>query len=319
MQKYILKRLLLFVPTVVGVSIGIFAILRIVPGDVAATILRGSDRETNFTEEQRLEVVKSFGLDKPLHEQYLIWIWGAVRFDLGDSWYIKKPIVTQLKRQFPVTVQVAVLAALMVALVAVPIGVLAAVYQDRWPDYILRSIGVVGLAMPNFFTAIVIVIVLSRWFNWLPPLGFSNLWDHPVQSLQQLFFPAVALAFTGSGTLLRLVRAQMLEILRDDYVRTARAKGLSERVVVLRHALRNALIPVVTLYGFQVAALLGGTVVIEQIFSIPGMGSSFIDAVFLKDLPVVQAYVLYIVVVALAINLIVDLTYAWLDPRIKYR
>lgn len=318
MRNYIIKRLLLFVPTLLGVTLMIFLIMRVVPGDVAATILMGPDQNAVFTEEQRRNLEEELGLDKPLPVQYITWVWGLVRLDLGKSWETKIPIARSLKAQFPVTMQLALFAALLVALVGIPIGVFAAVNQDRWPDYILRTIAIMGLAMPTFFVALIVILVLSREFHWIPPLGFVSIWKDPITSFQQLFIPASVLALSSSGGLLRITRGQMLEVMRDDYVRTARAKGLSEPVVIMRHALRNALLPVITVFGFLVAALMGGTVIIELIFSIPGIGQGYVNAVFLKDLSVVQTYTTYFAIVALTVNLLVDLTYAWLDPRIQY-
>ena len=216
-----------------------------------------------------------------------------MRFDPGESWVLKKPIFDEMKRQFPVTLQLTGFSIILVSAIAIPIGILAAVYQDKWPDYILRTIAIAGLAMPSFFVGLLVVIGLSVLLHWLPPPGFANLWESPWKSFQQLIFPAAALALSSSGVMLRMTRAQMLEVLRDDYVRTARAKGLPERVIILRHALRNALLPVITVLGFQIAVLLGGTVTTEIIFSIPGLGVNLIEAVISKDLPVVQAYVMY--------------------------
>ena len=318
MRNYAIKRVLLFIPTVVGVSVLLFAILRILPGDVAVQILMAGDPEVTITEEDRLRVREELGLDRPIYTQYLDWMWGVFRFDLGDSFIMKRPVAEQIKREFPVTMQIAFFAAFFVAIISIPIGVLAAVYQDKWPDYILRGFAILGLAMPSFFVALLVVLILSVYFRWLPEFGFVHLWEDPWKSFQQLIFPALAIGFSSSGYILRMTRGQMLEVLRDDYVRTARAKGLPERVVIMRHALRNALLPVVTLFGFQVAFLLGGTVVIEIIFALPGMGRALIEAVLLRDFPVVQTYVLYLVVVAMMINLLVDLSYAWLDPRIQY-
>jgi peptide/nickel transport system permease protein len=318
MRNYIIKRLLLFIPTILGVSVLVFGALRILPGDVAELILTGGDPDVVVTEDMKAELREETGLDKPIHVQYLDWIWGVARFDLGNSWNTNRPITRNLKRQFPVTLQLAVASLILVVLIALPIGMLAALYQDKWPDYLLRGTAVLASAMPGFFAAILIVLILAAGFGWLPPLRFYNLWERPWDSMTQLFFPAVALGLLGTATLLRMTRAQMLEVLREDYVRTARAKGLTERVVVTRHSMRNALIPVVTVIGFQVAVLLGGTVVIEVIFSLPGMGEQLVRAVLLRDFPVVQTYVLYLVLISLLVNLIVDISYAWLDPRIRY-
>ncbi len=318
MRQYILKRILLFVPTIFGVSLLIFTILRILPGDVAMLILQGNDPDKIVSEEQLTELRTQLGLDRPIHLQYIQWVWGVIRFDLGISHETGIAVLDLIKKQFPVTAQLAAVSIVLVTLVALPVGVFAALYQDKWPDYVLRGLAILALAMPGFFLAIVVVLILSRGFGWLPPLGFSNVWDRPWDSVRQLAFPALILGLHGAGTLLRITRAQMLEVIREDYIRTARAKGLMERVIVVRHALRNALIPVVTLLGGQVATLLGGTVVIESVFSLPGLGQELVRAVFVRDVQVVQTYTLYLVIVSLIVNLLVDLSYTVLDPRIRY-
>ncbi len=318
MQVYIVKRLVLFVPTLIGVTMGVFLVLRILPGDVAAMIIQAGDPEKAISEEERQYVIERFGLNRPIYEQYADWMWGLVRFDPGVSYLLDVPVSDLMKRQLPVTFQLAALAIVLVTVISLPIGVLAALYQDKWPDYVLRSIAIFGLAMPGFFVGLMVIIILSVYFSWLPPMGFVHSWDNPWRAFQQLIFPAMALGFHGSGTVLRMTRAQMLEVLREDYIRTARAKGLSERVVTTRHALRNASLPILTVLGFQVAALLGGTVVMELIFALPGMGQALVESIILRDMPVTQAYIMYLIVVAMVVNLLIDLTYAWLDPRVKY-
>ena len=228
------------------------------------------------------------------------------------------PIAGELRRQFPITIQLAAFTAVVVSLIAIPVGVLAAVKQDTWIDYILRSIAVVGMAAPSFFVGMLIILGLSLYFRWIPPIAFVNLWDNPTVAFQQLVFPAVALGFASQGLLLRMTRTQLLEVLREDFVRTARAKGLAERAVIMRHGVRNALLPVVTIAGVQIGFLFSGTVVIETVFNVPGIGRGLIQAMFIRDLPMIQAYIMYFALVALTANFLVDLTYAWLDPRIRY-
>jgi peptide/nickel transport system permease protein len=318
MSKYIIRRLFLFFPTLIGASLFIFALIRIMPGDVATIILAGPSGDANFTEEDVVMLRERLGLDRPLPIQYLDWVWGLVTMDLGNSYVLDRPIAGEIKRQFPVSLELGFFTILITWLIAVPIGIIAAVKQDGLTDYILRGIAILGLAMPSFFVGLLVIMGLSITFNWIPPLGFVHLWEDPAVSLQQLLFPALALGFSVNGTLLRMTRTQLLETLRDDYVRTARAKGLSERVVVMRHAVRNALLPVVTIAGAQMGLLFSGTIVIENIFNIPGIGRGVLDAAFNRDLPMVQAYLTYFVLVSLSANLLVDLTYAWLDPRIRY-
>lgn len=313
MQKYLVRRLLLFVPTLLGVSIGVFVLLRVIPGDVAAIIL-----EDNYSLDSAERINEQLGLDKPIYIQYFTWISNLVRLDLGNSIGNNRSISEMLRRQFPVTLQLAGLTIGVVFLTAIPVGILAAVRQDSLADYTLRSISILGIATPSFFAGIIVILVLSVYFRWIPPIGFVHLWESPWKSFQQLVFPALALGFTSQGLLMRITRGQLLEVMRQDYVRTAYAKGLAERVVILRHAVRNSLLPVVTLAGSQIGALLSGTVAIELIFNLPGVGRALISAVRIRDLPVIEVYVMYFAVVVLVVNLFIDLTYGLLDPRIQY-
>ena len=318
MRKYILRRVLLFVPTLLGVALVIFILLRILPGDVAVQILAGPNGEAEYTQEDVDRLRERYGLNDPIHVQFVNWIWDFARFDLGHSYATNRPVWGELKRQFPVTLQLAVLTAIVVTVIAIPIGIIAAVRQDGWLDFILRTFAIVGLAMPSFFVGLLVILGLSVYVGWLPPVGFTSLWDDPITSIQQLLLPAVALGFSSNGLLLRITRTQLLEVLREDYVRTARAKGLTERVVIMKHAVRNALLPVVTVGGTQIGFLFSGTIVIETLFNIPGLGRGLINALNTRDLPVIQIYIMYFALVALVANLLVDLTYAWLDPRIRY-
>ena len=318
MRKYILRRVLLFVPTLLGVALVIFILLRILPGDVAVQILAGPNGEAEYTQEDVDNLRERLGLNDPVHVQFVKWVWDFARGDLGHSFATNRPVWGELKRQFPITLQLAVLTAIVVTVIAIPIGIIAAVKQDGWLDYILRTFAIVGLAMPSFFVGLLVILGLSVYVGWLPPVGFTSLWQDPVTSVQQLMLPAVALGFSSNGLLLRITRTQLLEVLREDYVRTARAKGLTERVVIMKHAVRNALLPVVTVGGTQIGFLFSGTIVIETLFNLPGLGRGLINALNTRDLPVIQIYIMYFALVALVANLIVDLTYAWLDPRIRY-
>tara|TARA_B100001013_G_scaffold45100_1_gene23780 strand:- start:398 stop:1366 length:969 start_codon:yes stop_codon:yes gene_type:complete len=317
-RKYIARRILLFIPTLAGVSIGVFLLLRVIPGDVAQVILAGPSGEASYTLQDVEELREKLGLNDPLYLQYGNWVSDLVRGDLGTSFATRRPIAQELKRQFPVTLQLAFFTMVVVSLIAIPIGVLAAVKQDSAADYILRGIAILGLAAPTFFVGLVVVLVVSRYIGWLPPLGYVHIWDQPFKGFQQLIFPALVLGFSSNGLLLRMTRTQLLEVLREDYVRTARSKGLSENVVIVRHAMRNALLPVVTVGGLQLGGLFTGAVIVETIFNLPGIGRGLIQGVFSRDLPLIEAYIMYFAVVALVANLLVDLTYAWLDPRIRY-
>ena len=309
---------MLFVPTLLGTSLFIFLLLRIVPGDIAAVILSGPTGDGHYTPEQHAKLTKDLGLDRHILIQYADWIWDVAKGDLGQSYTTRRDIAPSLKAKFPITMQLAIFSFFSVAAFGIPIGVLAAVRQDSWIDFVLRGWAILGLAMPTFLVGLLVILYLSTQLRWMPPVGFTHLWENPVISFQQLIIPAIALGFSSNGILLRMTRTQMLEVLRDDFVRTARAKGLAERIVIWRHALRNALLPVVTTLGGLMGGLLTGTVVIELIFSVPGVGATLVQAILNRDLGVVQVYVLYFAFMALVVNLIVDITYAWLDPRIRY-
>ncbi len=318
MRKYVLRRLFLFIPTLFGVSIAVFVLLRIIPGDIAALILSGPSGELTYTQEDVEQLREEMGLNNPIYVQYANWMWDFIRGDLGRSFVTKFEIADQIKRQMPITVQLAGFSMVVISIISIPIGVLAAVRQDSFVDYILRGFAILGLAMPSFFVALLVVLLLSVVFDWSTPLGFVHLWEEPTKSFQQLIFPAIALGFASSGLLVRMTRAQLLEVLREDYVRTARAKGLGEKAVVMRHAVRNALLPVITIGGTQIGFLFSGTVIIETIFNLPGVGRGLISALNSRDLPAIQVYIMYFAMIALVANLIVDLMYAWLDPRIRY-
>jgi peptide/nickel transport system permease protein len=318
MRTYLIRRLLLFVPTLLGVSIAIFILLRVIPGDIASIILGGPSGEGGYSLEELEELRELLGLNRSIVVQYFDWIWDMIRGDLGDSYLLSRPISDELQRQFPVTLELALFAAVIITVIAIPIGVVAAIKRDTLIDVILRGWAILGLAAPTFFVALLVILGLSLYLRWLPPVGFVHLWDDPIKSVQQLLIPALALGFSTNGLLLRMTRTQLLEVLGEDYVRTARAKGLSESIVIWRHAVRNALLPIVTIAGFQIGGLLSGTVVIETVFNIPGVGQGLVRGLNSRDLPLIQAYILYFATMALTVNLLVDLTYAWLDPRIRY-
>ena len=318
MNAYLAKRLFLFVPTIILVTLLVFLLMRLVPGDPAYLRLIGTDGDAAFTQEQLDDLRAKLGTDKPLYEQYGRWIGDMVRLDFGLSMIHDTPISDDLKSRLPITIELTVLALLLATLVAVPLGVISAVFQDSWADYVSRVVAIAGVAMPTFWTAILIITVLVLAFGWLPPLGYENLWDDPLTNLQQLIFPAIALGFYNMALIARVTRSAMLEVFREDYIRTARSKGLNERVIIGRHALKNAALPVITICGWQVGRLIAGTVIIEHIFLVPGMGKLLIDSVFERDFTMVQNLVLVITVMVLLLNLIVDLMYGWLDPRIRY-
>ena len=318
MQTYILRRFLLFIPTLLLVTVMVFGLMRLVPGDPALLRLMGDTGEAQFTQQQLDELRAHLGTDRPWYVQYGSWIGGMLQLDFGVSLYTDDPISTDLATKIPITAELVIVAMLMAVVAAVPLGIYSAVRQDTWGDYTARFIAIAGIAFPNFWVGILIVYFLVRFFDWLPPLGYVNLWDNPLTNLQQIVFPAIALGFYNMALIARVTRSAMLEVMRDDYIRTARSKGLKERVVIGRHALKNAFLPVLTISGWQFGRLIAGTVLIETIFLVPGMGKLLIDSIFHRDYIMIQAIVMVVTVVVLVLNLIIDLLYAWLDPRIRY-
>jgi peptide/nickel transport system permease protein len=321
LQAYIAKRILLFIPTMLLVTIMVFLLMRLIPGDPALQFLLGDEGEGSYTEEQLASLRAEIGTDRPLIVQYGTWIWDMARLDFGTSLYYLTPIGDDLKQKIPVTIELAVLAVLMAALVAIPLGIVSAVKQDTPLDYVARVISIGGVAMPTFWVAIMLIYFLVWRFEYLPifsAFGFPQLWDDPLVNLEQLYLPAVVLAFNNMSIVARVTRSSMLEVFREDYIRTARSKGLRDFVVIGRHALKNALLPVVTISGLEFQQLIAGTIIIERIFAVPGMGSLMIDAIFHRDYTTVQSTVMVITFFVLTINLMVDLLYGWLDPRIRY-
>jgi len=299
------------------VSLVVFGIMRILPGDPAVALL-GAGGDGSFTEADLIAVRKKLGTDRPLHVQYLTWMRDMGKADFGDSFFYSYPVSGLLITRFPATAELAILALLMSYVVALPLGVLSAMKQDSWMDYVAKFITISGVALPTFWVGILIIFVLARFFNWLPPLDYAKLWDDPFTNLQQLVFPALALGFFNTAFAARITRSSMLEVMREDYIRTARSKGLAEIVVVSRHALKNAFLPVITVAGFQLSRLLGGAVIIEAIFAVPGMGNLLIEGVVRRDYPTVQAMIMLVAVSVLLLNLVIDLLYGWLNPRIRY-
>lgn len=319
MRAYILRRMALFVPTAFGVSVFIFLMLHVIPGDYATTLLLGGrDQALIATEEDFARVRNQLGLDKPLHIQYVTWAGKLLRGDLGISWINRQPVMERMLPRIAVSAQLGVMAVLIASIIAIPGGVIAAVRQDTFIDYVLRFVSMIFESMPNFWIGLLLIVGLLTIFDWIPPISYANLWEDPWDNLMILIFPAMVVGARSSAGMLRMTRSSVLEALREDYVRTAEAKGLYRSRILFIHVLRNALLPVVTLAGFEVVFLMGGQVVIEQVFNIPGLGNLFIQAVGSRDFPVIQAIVMFIACVVLIANLVVDLMYAWLDPRIRY-
>ena len=318
MQTYILRRVVLFFPTLLLITVMVFGLMRLVPGDPALLRLMGDTGEAQFTQQQLDELRAHLGTDRPWYIQYGSWVGGMFQLDFGVSLYTDDPISTDIATKIPITAELVVVAMLMAVVAAVPLGIFSAVRQNTLGDYASRFIAIAGIAFPNFWVGILIVYFLVRFFDWLPPLGYVNLWENPLTNLQQIIFPAIALGFYNMALIARVTRSAMLEVLRDDYIRTARSKGLNERVIIGRHALKNAFLPVLTISGWQLGRLIAGTVLIETIFLVPGMGKLLIDSIFHRDYIMIQAIVMVVTVVVLVLNLVIDLLYAWLDPRIRY-
>ena len=298
-------------------TILVFVVMRIIPGDPAISILEG-DGGGSYTIEDLERVRAELGTDRNLFIQYLDWIGGIMQGDFGDSFWFKSPVMTELGDRIPRTLELAVMAIVIAVLFSVPLGIMSAIKPDSWLDLGARTFTIIGIAIPNFLVAVLMILFLLAVFDWLPPLGYVELWEDPLKNLQQMIFPAIALAIYDMAFIARVTRSAMMEVLREDYMRTARSKGLSERVVLVRHGLKNAILPILTISGWQFARLFEGAVIIESIFLIPGVGRILIEAIFHRDFPMIQAVIVVIGAGVLLINLVVDLLYGWLDPRIRY-
>jgi len=314
--KYAIRRLLLAVPVLLLSSLIVFGLMRVMPGDALTALMAESG---NVGERELAKLRKDLGLDRPYYEQYLIWLWQMVSLNPGYSIFTSEPIPVALKRSIPVTIELALLAMLLGLVIAIPIGVLSATRQDKPLDYVGRLVAISGLSLPDFWLGTLVITFAAIWFSWIPPLGYASVWESPWTNLQQFLLPAAVLGFRLSAATMRMTRSTLLEVLREDYVRTAWAKGLGERVIIYKHALKNALIPVVTIVGGQLGTLLAGTVIVETIFALPGMGRLTVEAILYRDYPIVQTNVMLVAGTLVTLNLLVDLTYAWLDPRIHYR
>jgi len=318
-RTYLIRRVLLFVPTLLLASAVVFTAMRVLPGDVATVILGTPETTGAATREQLEDLRRQLGLEDPFAVQYGRWAWSMVNGEFGGSSIMdREPLPAIIARRGLVTLQLALFALLVAVVISVPLGVVAAVYQDKWPDYLVRVVTIAGHALPHFWLALLILLGLTLYFSWTPPLRYYALWDDPWAYVQKTVWPVLILAWGFSANLARITRSSMLEVLRQDYVRTARSKGLAERLVLWRHALRNALLSVVTVTGLYVAALLSGTVILESIFGLPGIGQGIVKAALSRDFPVVQSLAMLLVVTMLGVNLIIDVLYAFIDPRISY-
>ncbi len=318
MSAYLMRRLLALLPTLLFASIIVFSIVRLVPGDVVDLMLSQNDISADVR--SREELMQLLGLDRPMWQQYLHWVGNIVLHgDLGVSLWQGEPVLKMVMARIPVTLSLGVIALVVALSVALPIGVLSAIRQDSAADYVARSFSILMLAVPSFWLGTMVMVFPSVWWGWSPEVRYVPFRENPLQHIEQMLVPAIVLGMALSAITMRMTRTMMLEVLRQDYIRTAWAKGLNERMVILRHALRNALIPVVTLVGLQAPLLIGGAVIIEQIFALPGMGLLLLDAVHQRDYPVITGVFLVVGVAVMLINLLVDLSYGLFDPKVRHR
>jgi peptide/nickel transport system permease protein len=291
--------------------------MRVVPGDVVELRFAG---ESSFASKENLDKERvRLGLDKPLWRQFGDWMWGIVRLDFGRSMWTGAPITEEIRLRFALSLELAIMATVVAVVLAIPLGVVAALKQDTWVDYTVRIFSIAGLATPSFWLGIVFILALLIIFKWLPPMVFTPFWVNPWQNILQLIWPALAVGYRYSAVATRMTRSAMLEVLREDYIRTARAKGLWQRLILSRHALKNAMLPVLTVIALEFAFLMGGLVVTEQVFNLNGLGMLFVESVAHRDYTLTQALVLLVAFVFIFVNFMVDLAYAWIDPRIRFR
>jgi peptide/nickel transport system permease protein len=316
MLIYTLKRLLLTIPTLIGVAVLVFFMLRVVPGDIVEVKLRGDGG--NVTPEVVDMERKRLGLDRPLLVQFGDYMLGLAKGDLGISMWTERPVIEEIMIRLELSLEVAILATIFATLISIPLGTAAALFRNTWIDYVVRIMTIGGLSIPSFWFGMIIIVSLLTLFNWLPPITFTPIYEDPVANLSQLIWPALAVGYRYCAVTARMIRSSLLEVLAEDYIRTARAKGVFEKLVVSRHALRNALLPAITVMGLEFAFLIGGLVVTEQVFNLNGIGQLFVQSVSRNDFMLIQGMVIMIAGFYVIINLVVDLLYAVFDPRIRY-
>src|SRR5688572_20870775 len=323
MHQYILKRLLLTIPTLLGAGLLVFVLMRLIPGDIC--VLRMAGGSGYIDPKSVANCQAELGLDRSYVLQFLDFTWGFIRFDFGNSMWTGRPIIEEIGLRFELSLQIAIMATITAILLAIPLGTISAVKQNTWIDYFVRAFSIAGVAMPSFWLGILIIlgilITSKAWFGspWMPPITYVPIWVDPLYNLSMLVWPALATGYRYSAVATRMTRSAMLEVLREDYVRTARAKGLFRQLIVRRHALRNALLPVITIIGIEFAFLMGGLVVTEQVFNLNGFGKLFVSSINNHDYNMTQALVMLVVAIFALTNLVVDIVYAWLDPRIRFR
>lgn len=318
MRNYIIRRLLLVIPTLLIASLIVFFMVRLIPGDIIAQMLQ--ERESTNLEVDRVMIERSLGLDVPVYVQYFRWMGGIILHgDLGKSLWEGTPVAEDIAAKLPVTFELGLFSLIIGLLISLPVGIFSAVRQDTIGDYIARSFAILCIAVPSFWLGIMVMVFPSIWWGWSPPITLVRFAEDPAGNLVQFVVPAVILGMSLAGVTMRMTRSMMLEVLRQDYVRTAWSKGLKERTVVVQHAMKNALIPVVTIIGLQLPILVGGTVIIEKIFALPGIGRLMLDAIVQRDYTIVSGLMLVIASFVLLCNIAVDLTYGFLDPRVQYK
>lgn len=317
MTRYVIVRILLGLPTLVLLSVIVFLSIRLIPGDVCTLIFTSGGNRPEFTAEDCARLKNSLGLDRPVVSQYFDWTANMLQGDMGRSLISRREVLPDLTGRMKVTMELALLAGMFSTTIGVPIGVISALNQNSKIDYGLRLLTVGWLSMPSFWVGTLLLTLPALWFGYSPPIGYQPLWVDPWTNIQQMYMPVIAIGLAVSASMARLTRSSMLEVMREDYVRTARAKGLGQRTVIFRHALRTALLPIVTLFGLQMTALLSGSLVIELIFAIPGVGQFMLSAIQTKDFPIIQAGVMFFGTIVILINMIVDISYSWLDPRLR--
>jgi peptide/nickel transport system permease protein len=316
MLRYTLNRILLMIPTLIGVAVLTFFMLRVVPGDIVEVKLRGDGG--NITQEAVDAERKRLGLDRPILIQFKDYMIGLATLDLGISMWTERPVTEEIALRLQLSLEVAILATIIAIMLAVPLGTIAALMRDTWVDYLVRIITIGGLSIPSFWFGMLLMLTLLSFFNWLPPIVFTPIYVDPIANLTQLIWPAMAVGYRYCAVTARMIRSSLLEIMAEDYIRTARAKGVYEKLVVSRHALKNAMLPAITVIGLEFAFLIGGLVVTEQVFNLNGIGQLFVQSVARNDFMLIQGMVMMIAVVYVFVNLAVDLLYAVFDPRIRY-
>jgi peptide/nickel transport system permease protein len=322
MYRYLLKRIALVVPTLLGAATLVFILMRLIPGDVC--VMRLGSGGSSFSEHSVRMCHAELGLDRPMIVQFGRYIWGLFTLNLGNSMWSGKPVIVEIGARLPISIEIALLAAVVAIVIAIPLGTISALKQNTWIDLIVRTFAIAGIATPSFWLgilSIILVLDLSQAFigqPWMPPIDYVPLWKDPVRNLSMVLLPAVTVGYRYAAVSMRMTRSAMLEVMREDYIRTARAKGLLQRIIINRHALKNALLPVVTLLGIEFAFLIGGLVVTEQVFNLNGIGRLFVLAVQNQDYTLTQALVMLVVTVFVLTNFAVDVLYAWLDPRIRF-